>query len=167
VGVVPPWPPSDHDRGVLAYARLFRHLILRRLNRIDEDDLPMQLPAWKDGWPKSVGLFLVGKTSKEDFRKQSIAAAQALEGHIPAKVMGGYSGPGASDYVAAEAGQSYAIGVDLERYPCEMNYFSGMIDLLEGRNSEASDEFNACLDSGKDLLAESGFARAELTAMGN
>jgi hypothetical protein len=125
------------------------------------------LSAWKDGWPKSVGLFLVGKTSKDDFRKQSIAAAKALEGHIPTKVMGGYSGPGASDYVAAEGGQSYAVGVDMERYPCEMNYFAGMIDLLAGRTSEASDEFNACLDSGKDLLAESGFARAELTAMGN
>jgi lipoprotein NlpI len=56
------------------YARFSRHLCLAALGRGTEDDLAKVVPGWKEGWPKTVGLFLVGGISREEFQKRALAA---------------------------------------------------------------------------------------------
>ncbi len=64
---------ADYANGVelqpdANYPRFFFALALRRLQR---DDTPAGLaavvPTWKEGWPKTVGLFLIGNLTEADF----------------------------------------------------------------------------------------------------
>jgi lipoprotein NlpI len=48
------------------YAWFQRTLLLRRLGRPDEDALKAQVLAWPEGWPKTVGLFLIGRIGPDE-----------------------------------------------------------------------------------------------------
>ncbi len=67
IALMPATPETD-------YARFFRNLLLSRLDRAGEDDLAKNVPGWKDGWPKTIGLFLTGQITGDEFTQRASAA---------------------------------------------------------------------------------------------
>jgi lipoprotein NlpI len=73
---------ADFDEGIMRspgtrYARFYRHTILIRLGRGPESDLAQQVPSWTEGWAKTIGQFLIGQITKDDFQKQAAAKDSA------------------------------------------------------------------------------------------
>jgi tetratricopeptide (TPR) repeat protein len=66
------------------YSRFFRHLVLRQLGRGHEDDLRQQVSGWKSGWPATVGLFLTGQITGEEFSRRAAEGdnAQTRREHL-------------------------------------------------------------------------------------
>ena len=54
------------DANIFPMQRLYRHLLLARAGQAN-DDLAATVAAWKDGWAKTIGLFLSGKMNEKDF----------------------------------------------------------------------------------------------------
>jgi lipoprotein NlpI len=62
----------DSDKDKADYARFFLSLTLRRLHRDDSPaGLTQAVAKWKDGWPKTVGCYLIGKLPEADFLAQA------------------------------------------------------------------------------------------------
>lgn len=59
------------------YAWFQRSLLMRRLGRPDDGKLATQVASWPDGWPKTVGQFLLGKISADDLLRLAAATADA------------------------------------------------------------------------------------------
>jgi lipoprotein NlpI len=63
---VRPGGPLSADEA--SYARLQRYLILERLHRGDPaPGLATAAAAWRRGWPRTIGQFLTGKLSEDEF----------------------------------------------------------------------------------------------------
>jgi tetratricopeptide (TPR) repeat protein len=52
--------------------QIYRHLLLPRVGQAP-DDIAATIAGWKDGWPKTIGLFLAGRMNENDF----LAAAKS------------------------------------------------------------------------------------------
>lgn len=59
------------------YAWFQRSLLMRRLGRPDDGELAQQVAGWPDGWPKTVGQFLLGKISADDLLRLAAAPTDA------------------------------------------------------------------------------------------